>query len=182
MRRIINSTYISLDGVIQDPHHWPPNGPDGGAGDAAQTGLLEECDAMVMGRRTYESFSVAWPSRAGDPFSDRINAMDKYVVSSTLKDPEWNNTEVIDDDPIVAVEALKAQPGGHIVQYGFGRLTHALLDHGLLDEVRLWVHPLFVRSGEPEDLLFRKGALTQLRLEDVQRLDSGIVILSYQVR
>ena len=108
--------------------------------------------------------------------------MDKYVVSSTLKDPEWHNTKVIDDDPIVAIEALKAKPGKNIVQYGVGQLTHALLGHGLLDELRLWVHPLLVGSGGPQDLLYRDGPLTQLRLDDVTKLDNGIVILSYHVR
>jgi dihydrofolate reductase len=182
VRRIINSTYISLDGVIENPHHWPPSGSDGGAGDAVQAELVRSCDALLMGRRTYEVFAPVWPTRSGDPVSDGINAMDKYVVSSTLKDPEWARTTVIDDDPVVAVEALKAQPGKNIVQYGFGRLTHALLDHGLLDEVRLWVHPLLVRGGGPQDLLYREGALTQLTLDDVTQLDSGIVILSYQIR
>jgi dihydrofolate reductase len=182
MRRIINSTYISVDGVIEDPHFWPSSGSDGGAGETIQVDLLRSCDALIMGRRTYEGFAPVWPTRSGDPFSDQINTMDKYVVSTTLKDPEWTNTTVIDDDPVVAVEALKARPGKNIVQYGFGRLTHTLLDHGLLDEVRLWVHPLLVRGGGPQDLLYRDGTLTQLELDTVTKLDSGIVILGYQVR
>ena len=182
MRRIINSTYVSADGVIESPHTWPSSGPRGGDGDRIQDELLLSCDALLMGRRTYEGFAPVWPTRSGDPASDHINAMAKFVVSSTLKNPEWNNTTVIDDDPVVAVEALKAQPGKDIVQYGVGRLTHTLLDHGLLDELRLWVHPLLVRSGGPGDLLYRDGTLTQLALDDVTRLDNGIVILSYQVR
>ncbi len=182
MRRIINSTYISADGVIENPHLWPSSGSDGGAGGKLQNDLVLSCDALLMGRRTYDGFAPVWPTRSGDPFSDHINAMDKYVVSRTLQNPEWHGTTVIDDDPIVAVEALKAGPGKDIVQYGFGRLTHALLDHGLLDEVRLWVHPLLVRSGGPQDLLYRDGTLVQLELGDVTRLDSGIVVLTYQVR
>lgn len=182
MRRIINSTYVSADGVIESPHTWPSSGSSGGAADKIQTDLLLSCDALIMGRRTYEGFAPVWPTRSGDPASDHINAMDKYVVSSTLTDPEWSNTTVIDDDPIVAIEAMKAKPGRNIVQYGIGRLTHALLDHGLLDELRLWVHPLLVRSGGAQDLLYRDGKLTQLTLEDVTRLDNGIVILSYQVQ
>lgn len=181
MRRIINSTYISVDGVVEKPHHWPSTGSDGGAGEAAQIELLQSCDALLMGRRTYESFAAVWPTRSGDPYSEQINTMDKYVVTTTLTDPEWNNTAVI-DDPVTAVEALKAKPGKNIVQYGFGPLTHTLLDHGLLDEVRLWVHPLLVRGGGPQDLLYRDGALTQLALEDVRALESGVVILTYQVR
>jgi len=182
MRRIINSTYVSADGVIEKPHLWPSSGSSGGAADKIQTDLLLSCDALIMGRRTYEGFAPVWPTRSGDPASDHINAMDKYVVSSTLTDPEWTNTTVIADDPIVAIEAMKAKPGKNIVQYGIGRLTHSLLDHGLLDELRLWVHPLLVRSGGAQDLLYRDGRLTQLTLEDVTRLDNGIVILSYQVQ
>ncbi|MEU4822407.1 dihydrofolate reductase family protein [Actinomadura citrea] len=182
MRRIINSTYISADGVVEKPHLWPSSGSDGGAGDEIQTELALSCDALIMGRRTYEGFAPVWPTRSGDPVSDHINTMDKYVVSSTLKDPEWHNTKVIDDDPIVAIEALKAKPGKNIVQYGVGQLTHALLGHGLLDELRLWVHPLLVGSGGPQDLLYRAGPLTQLKLDDVTKLDNGIVILSYHVR
>jgi len=140
------------------------------------------CDTLLMGRRTYEGFAPVWPTRSGDAYSDHINAMDKYVVSSTLKDPEWHNTTVIDSDPIVAIEAMKAKPGKDIVQYGFGQLTHALLEHGMLDELRLWVHPLLVRSGGPQDLLYRDGSLTQLKLDGVTQLDNGIAILNYQVR
>jgi len=182
MRRIINSTYISLDGVIETPHHWPSSGPDGGKGEAVQTELLLSCDALIMGRHTYDGFAPVWPTRSGDPVSDHINAMAKYVVSSTLTDPEWNNTTVIDGDPVAAIEKMKNEPGRNIVQYGFGQLTHTLLEHGLLDEIRLWFHPLLVRRGGPQDLLFREGALTQLELDTVTRLDSGIVILGYQVR
>jgi dihydrofolate reductase len=182
MRRIINSTYISADGLIENPHLWPSTGSSNGAANAIQEDLALSCDTLLMGRRTYEGFAPVWPTRSGDPLSDHINAMPKYVVSSTLKDPEWNNTTVIDDDPIVAIERLKAEPGKDIVQYGFGQLTHALLDHGLLDEVRLWVHPLLVRSGGPQDLLYRDGALTQLKLDNVTQLDNGIVILAYHVK
>jgi dihydrofolate reductase len=96
MRHIINSTYISLDGVIQDPQDWPDNGIEGdGTSLKVQTELLFGCDAMLMGGRTYPPFSAAWMARSGDPFSDRMNSMAKYVVSSTLTDPEWNNTTVI---------------------------------------------------------------------------------------
>jgi dihydrofolate reductase len=182
MRRIINSTYISADGVIENPHLWPPSGSDGGAGEQIQADLVLSCDALLMGRHTYDGFAPVWPARSGDPVSDHINAMDKFVVSSTLRNPEWHNTTVIDGDPIAAIEAMKARPGKNIVQYGFGQLTHALLDQGMLDELRLWVHPLLVRSGGPRDLLYRDGTLTQLTLNGATQLNSGIVILSYQVR
>jgi dihydrofolate reductase len=98
-------------------------------------------------------------------------------VQSTCPPPS-----VIDSDPVAAIERLKNQPGKDIVQYGFGQRTHAMLEHGLLDEVRLWMHPLFVRSGSARDLLFREGTLTQLALDKVTQLDSGVVILAYHVR
>src|SRR2546423_1063638 len=142
MRRIINSTYISLDGVIQDPQDWPDNGIESdGTGMKVQTDLLFGCDALLMGGRTYPGFAPAWMARSGDPFSDRMNSMAKYVVSSTLTDPEWANTTVIGGDAIEAIRRLKAQPGQDIVQYGFGQLSYALLGHGLLTQLPPRVPP-----------------------------------------
>jgi len=182
MRRIINSTYISLDGVIQDPQDWPDNGIESdGTGPKVQTDLLFGCDAMLMGARTYPGMAKAWMARSGDPFSDRFNAMAKYVVSSTLRDPEWNNTTVISGDPIPEIRRMKEQPGRDIVQYGFGQLSYALLEHGLLDELRLWVHPLFVGRATPDDLIFRPAATAQLELAGTLALNTGIVILTYRV-
>jgi dihydrofolate reductase len=134
-----------------------------------------------MGRRTYEGFAPVWSARSGDPLSDRINSMSKYVVSTTLTDPKWTNTTVIADDVITQVSKLKRQPGHDIVQYGFGQLSYALLAHGLLDELRLWVHPLFVGRGGPGDLLYRDGDLAQLELVATQPLMSGIVVLTYRM-
>ena len=181
MRRIINSTYISLDGVIQDPQDWPGNDiePDG-TGTKVQTDLLNACDAVLMGRDTYEAFADVWMNRSGDPFSDRMNAMAKYTVSTTLRDPKWNNTTVISADPIGEIRRLKEQPGQDIVQYGFGRLAHELLGHGLLDELRLWVHPLFVGQATTSDLLFRPATTTQFELTSTITLNTGTVILSYR--
>jgi dihydrofolate reductase len=181
MRRIINSTYISLDGVIEGPHLWPSVGSSEGRGDEIQTELLLACDGVLMGRRTYEGFAPAWMARSGDPASDQINSMRKYVVSSTLRDPEWNNTTVISDDPIGTIRALKEEPGKDLVQYGFGPLTHAMVAHGLLDELRLWFHPLLVGKGGPDDLLYRDGPTTMFNLVDTTALKNGIVILSYEV-
>jgi dihydrofolate reductase len=95
MRKIINSTYITLDGVIEGPHLWPSLGrPGDERADQIQADLVLSCDALLMGRRTYDGFAPVWPTRSGDPVSDQINAMPKYVVSTTLKDPEWTNTRV----------------------------------------------------------------------------------------
>jgi dihydrofolate reductase len=182
MRRIINSTYITLDGVIQDPQDWPGNGiePDE-TGLKVQTDLLFGCDAVLMGGRTYPGFASAWMARSGDPYSDRINSMTKYVVSSTLRDPEWNNTTVLSGDAIAEIRRLKERPGLDIVQYGFGQLSYALLEHGLLDELRLWVHPLLFGQATTSDLLFKPSATAQLELAGTLALNTGTVILTYRV-
>jgi dihydrofolate reductase len=181
MRKIINSTYISLDGVIEGPHLWPSLGrPSDERFGQIQTDLGLSCDAMLMGRRTYDGFAPVWPTRSGDPLSDHINAMAKYVVSTTLKDPEWNNTHVIDGDVAAEIARLKQAPGENIVQYGFGAVSRLLLEHGLLDELRLWVHPLIVGAGRPSDLLFGAVPAVGFDLTDATTLSDGIVILSYQ--
>ena len=181
MRNLINSTYISLDGVIEAPHLWPSRGrPGDERADRIQTDLALSCDALLMGRHTYDGFAPVWPTRSGDPISDHINAMPKYVVSTTLKDPEWNNTQVIDGDVAAEVARLKQAPGANIVQYGFGAVTRLLLEHGLLDELRLWVHPLIVGSGRPSDLLFGDAPAVGFELIDTTTLSDGIVILSYR--
>jgi dihydrofolate reductase len=179
MRKIINSTYISLDGVVDRPHEWPSVGDRGSKGDEIQSKLLLSCDALLMGRRTYEGFAPVWPTRS-DPDSDHINSMAKYVVSSTLTDPEWNNTTVISGDPVAAIKRLKDAPGKDIVQYGFGQLSFTMLEHGLLDELRLWVYPLFVGSAEPSELLYRNGAAAHFELVETTSLENGVVILNYR--
>ena len=145
MRQLINSTYITLDGVVEGPHLWPAlKGGTSDEGDTIQTDLLQTCDIVLMGRRTYDVFAPAWSSRSGDPYSDRINTMRKVVVSTTLTDPEWNNTEVIAGDVVGRVRDLKDEDGGHIVQYGFGDVSRLLLEHGLFDQLQLWIHPQLV--------------------------------------
>jgi dihydrofolate reductase len=182
MRKIINSTYISLDGVVEVPHEWPTiERPSDERGDQIQLDLLMACDALLMGRRTYEGFAPAWQSRSGDPFSERINTMPKYVVSTTLTDPDWANTTVIADDVAERLRRLKEEPGLDIVQYGFGAVSTLLMEHGLLDELRLWIHPLFVGKGSAEDVLFPKGPPTHFELTDVTALESSMVIVSYRL-
>jgi dihydrofolate reductase len=180
MRKLINSTYISLDGVIENPQDWPSLGSSDERGYELQLELLQSSDVLVMGRRTYEGFAPVWSTQSGDPFSDHINSMDKYVASSTLESPEWTNTTVIDGDPVETIRGLKEQPGANIVQYGFGRLSFALMEHGLLDELRLWVHPFFVGKGGPSDLLYRDTTTTMFDLLEATALESGMVVLSYR--
>lgn len=181
MRRIINSTYITLDGVIQEPQHWPSLGSLSDDGGKAQWEVLEHCDAVLMGRHTYDIFVPVWTTLSGDPFSDRMNSAEKFVVSTTLENPEWNNTTVISSDPIKRIRELKEQPGQDIAQYGFGQLAHELMAEGLLDELRLWVHPFFLGTGSADDVIYRPGSAGRFELAKTATLDSGIVILTYRL-
>ena len=180
MRQLINSTYITLDGVIEGPHLWPSlKGGTSDEGDTIQTSLLETCDIVLMGRRTYDVFAPAWSSRGGDPYSDRINTMRKVVVSTTLTDPEWTNTEVIASDVGDRVRDLKAQDGGHIVQYGFGDVSRLLLEHGLFDQFQLWIHPQLVGPSDASELLSRPGTAATFDLVDSRVLSNGIILAIY---
>jgi dihydrofolate reductase len=179
MSKLINSTYITLDGAVENPHTWPSGRhEDDGRAQEVQTNLLLESDAVLMGRRTYEGFAMLWPTKSGDPYSDKINSMEKLVASTSLSDPEWENTTVIGDDLVGEITRRK-ESGGDIVQYGFGEVSRTLLEAGLIDELRLWVHPLLVGKGSAEDLIFRDGSAAQLELLGVEQLASGIVILTY---
>jgi len=180
MRKIINATYITLDGVIEGPHLWPSLGPRDERWEQIQTDLLLSCGTLLMGRRTYEGFAPVWQTRSGDPMSDHINSMPKYVVSTTLKDPGWHNTQVIDGDVVAAITRLKDAPGKDIVQYGFGPVSRLMLQHGLLDELRLWVHPLILGHGSPTDLLFGPAPSVGFRLAGSTTLNNGIIILNYE--
>ncbi|HEX4703293.1 MAG TPA: dihydrofolate reductase family protein [Pseudonocardiaceae bacterium] len=181
MRRIINSTYISVDGVIKDPHLWPASGREDVDFRPTQWPLLDSSDALLMGRHTYDAFAPAWTSRGGDPFSDKMNNMPKYVASTTLTDPKWNNTTVLGTDAVEQIRRLKAEPGGNIVQYGFGQLSYALMARGLLDELRLWIHPVFVGGGGPDALLYRQCPTTKLDHVRTETFKNGIVILTYHI-
>jgi dihydrofolate reductase len=180
MRKLINSTYITLDGVIQDPQHWPSLGSFSERGDQIQTELLLSCDLQIMGRKTYEVFAAAWPTMGGNPAGDRMNTMPKYVFSSQVNDPAWENTTVISGDPVSAVRELKEQDGGDIVHYGFGHLAHTLMAHGLLDELRLWLHPFFVGQGGAEALIYSDASQCRFSLTNSVTLESGIIILTYR--
>jgi dihydrofolate reductase len=181
MRQLISSLYTTLDGVVESPHLWPAL-PSGGAaeGDAIQTDLLAECDIVLMGRRTYDVFAPAWSARHGDPYSDRINAMRKVVASTTLTDPTWANTEVVADDVVGRVRALKAEGGGHIVHYGFGDVTRLLLDAGLIDELQVWIHPQLVGPADAGDLISRPGTAATFTLAAVRTLANGIILATYR--
>ena len=175
MRKVIESTLVSADGVIGEPHTWTGE-HFGEQAVAYALERLRSADAMVMGRRTYEMFSKLWATPDNE-YAAAIYEMRKYVFSSTLRHAAWNNTEVVATDPAAAVRELKLQEGGDIVLYGHGPVGQALLEAGLLDEMNLWIHPVVVGSGTP---LFREGARTDLRLAATKTTDTGVVILTYQ--
>jgi dihydrofolate reductase len=172
MSKLIESTFVSLDGVISNPHHWSPPYWDEQHSAYAQK-LFEPADAMLLGRATYEGFAQAWPSRSGDPFTDRFNAIPKHVASRTLTnaDMTWN-ASLIEGDAAEGVAKLKAD-GQHLVKYGTGSFDKTLLEHKLVDEYHLWTFPVVVGSG---DRLFDGFDTTHLELVDVDRFKSGIVV------
>jgi dihydrofolate reductase len=175
MRRVIESTLVSADGVIGEPHLWTGEH----FGEQAVAHALErlrDADAMVMGRRTYEMFSQIWATPDNE-YAAAIYELRKYVFSSTVERADWNNTEVVRSDIASAVGELKRREGKDIVLYGHGPVGQALLEAGLLDELNLWIHPVVVGSGA---LLFREGARTELRLTATKTTETGVAILSYE--
>ncbi|WP_159072266.1 dihydrofolate reductase family protein [Streptomyces sp. CMB-StM0423] len=181
MRKIINSSYVTLDGVVDGPHTWPAL-PGGAAKEheEVQLALLEQCDTLLMGRRTYDVFAGAWPERSGDPVADRPNSMREPVASTTLQDAAWANTEVVADGLAERISALKAESGGHIVQYGIGPVTHLMVREGLLDELHLWLYPQFVRAGAG-DLVFDRESRADFDLPGSRTLRNGVVVLRHGV-
>jgi len=176
MRKLVESTFVTLDGVIGDPQVWGMSYWDAEHNEYARR-LLFSADALLLGRKTYEGFAQAWPERAGsNDFADRFNELPKYVASRTLPagEAEWNAT-VLAGDTAEAVAAVKEQPGENIVKYGTGEFSQTLLEHKLVDEYHFWLFPEVVGDG---DRLF-DGFRTSLELLDTTRFASGIVVLMY---
>jgi dihydrofolate reductase len=178
MRRIVNSTYVSLDGVIEHLEKWHFDYVDDDVHGLVWD-QLSVSDALLMGRKSYEEHAGAWPEMTGKT-ADKINAMEKYVASTTMSRAEWNNTTVIEGDLVEQVTELKGKPGKDILMWGFGPVAATLLEHGLLDELCLWVHPVLAGVGEPGDLLLRPGTSSRMELVDNRIFGSGIVVLSYR--
>jgi dihydrofolate reductase len=179
MGKVINSTFVSVDGVINHMPAWHFDYIDE-EHDRITEEQLHAAEALLMGRRTYEAYAGAWPQRTGR-YADKINSMRKYVASTTLRTAEWANTRVIADDLVEAVAKLRAEPGDVLI-HGFGPVSHTLIDHGLLDELHLWVNPQFAGVGAPGDTLLREGTNTRLELLGARTLQSGVVLLSYRPR
>jgi dihydrofolate reductase len=177
LRKLIESTLVSLDGVIESPERWSVFDEE-----ARQLAMeeLDKYDAFVMGRVTYELLREYWAAVSGDPYIDRINAMPKYVASRSLTEVTWNAT-LLGPDIVGAIERLKAQPGKDLIKYGVNRLDATLLQAHLVDELRLWIMPVAVGAGRRlfEDI---DTSALDLRLTDVRKLANNSVILTYVVR
>lgn len=178
MGKIVNSTFISLDGVINHMDAWHFDFIDGEA-DAFAGQQLRDSDMLLMGRNTYEIYASAWPGREGD-YADRINAMPKYVASTTLQSPQWANTTVLTGDLAEEVAKLKQDTERNILMHGYGPVAKTLVRHGLLDELFLWVHPMLAGVGTVSDMLISEGLNKRLTLLGAKPLSSGVVILSYR--
>jgi dihydrofolate reductase len=193
MGRILVSEFVSLDGVSEDPAGvegferggWT-FGPDSDGervrlrGEEGEELLLAEnrdAAALLMGRKTYEFSAGFFPEQQGRPIADIVNSMPKYVVSSTLEEPEWNNSTVLSGEATEEVGRLKREIDGQILVPGSIRLVQALIEHGLVDELRLMVHPVVVGAGKR---LFGETSDTlPLRLVDSKQVGEGVVILTY---
>jgi dihydrofolate reductase len=185
MRKLIESTFVSLDGVIGDtdpstapraePQIWGRPYWDDDHNNYA-TKVMSSADTMLLGRVTFEGFAEAWSVRSG-PDADTMNRMPKYVASRTLTEVGWNAT-LIQGDVAEEVARLKEQPGGNLLKWGTGELDRTLVEHGLIDEFHFWYFPVIVGAGRH---LFEGAGFdaTHLKLADLTRFDSGIVVHVY---
>jgi dihydrofolate reductase len=187
MGKIVVSENITLDGVVEDPAGAEGFGRGGWVGRVGERGregaakvLLKEAlgaEAQLFGRRTYEFLAARWPSRSGT-FADRFNEMPKYVVSSTLKDPDWNNSTVLAGDVVQEVSKLKQELDGEIVVAGSIRLVRTLLENDLVDELRLMVYPIVLGAGER--LFGETTDQRPVRLVETRMVDD-LAYLTYEV-
>jgi dihydrofolate reductase len=188
MRTLVVSEFVSLDGVMEDPGGsegtpiaaWSFKFERGDEGNAFKLDETMQSDALLLGRVTYEGFAEAWPDRTDDiGFADKFNGMPKYVVSSTLKDPAWNNSHVIDPANLVdEVNRLKQEGDGLLTVHGSNTLAQALLDAGLVDELRLMVFPIVLGWGKR---MFQDARpSTTLKLASSQPVGpDGVIVLTY---
>jgi dihydrofolate reductase len=185
MGRIVITEFVSLDGVMEDPggaedfRHggWTFEIDRGDEGNKFKLDETMQSTALLLGRVTYEGFADAWPSREGE-FAEKFNTMPKYVVSSTLRDPSWTNTIVLDGDVVESVSKLQRDQDGDIVVHGSRQLAQALLEHGLVDELRLMVFPVVLGSGKR--LFGETSDKKRLQLVESQAVGDGVAILIYR--
>jgi dihydrofolate reductase len=185
--RIVVTEFVSLDGVMEAPgggedfKHagWTFEIERGDEGDKFKLDETLSSEALLLGRKTYEGFAAAWPSRTDEVgFADKFNSMPKYIVSSTLENPEWNNTTVLKGDPVEEVSKLRQRPGGDIVVHGSAQLVQTLLEHDLVDELRLMIYPVVLGTGKR--LFDETSDKKRLRLTDSKTVGDGITICIYE--
>jgi dihydrofolate reductase len=182
MGKIIVSQFITLDGVVEDPGAseefdrggWAFNFDRGPEGDKFKLDEVMGSEALLLGRVTYEGFAEAWPSRSGG-FADKFNSMPKYVVSTTLKDPEWNNSTVIDGDVAEGLAELKQRVDGDILVNGSVKLVQTLAEHDLVDEYRLMVFPTILGAGKR--LFGETSDAAGLRLVDAKPAGETLILI-----
>jgi dihydrofolate reductase len=185
MGRIVVTEFVSLDGVVEAPGGGEGFVYDGWSfefdrGEEGNRFKLEETmgsEALLLGRKTYEGFAAAWPSRDGE-FADKFNSMPKYVVSSTLESPEWSNTTVLHGDLVEDVAKLREAHQGDVVVHGSPQLVHGLLEADLVDELRLMVFPVVLGTGKR--LFGETSDKKPLRLVTSQTVGDGVSILVYE--
>jgi len=173
MGQLIESTFVTLDGVIEHPEKW--GGPYWDQEHAAYAqALLDRADAILLGRSTYDGFAASWPTRGGDPYADRINSLPKFVATRTGGSPTWNNTTFLKGDVATAVKTLKDQFDGDILKFGTGDVDRALLEHSLIDEFHFWVFPVIAGGGTR----LGEGMVTPAHLTAIGAVTfgSGIVV------
>jgi dihydrofolate reductase len=185
MRRIVVSEFVTLDGVMEDPGGgekferggWAFQYARGPEGDRFKLDELMASDALLLGRRTYQSFAEAWPSRSGE-FADKMNGMSKYVVSTTLKKAGWNNSTLIREDVPQALARLKQGQGRDILVAGSAQLVQTLVQHDLVDEYRLMVFPVILGKGKR--LFNEESDQRSLRLVEAKPVGTeGVLTLVY---
>jgi dihydrofolate reductase len=184
MGRIVVTEFVSLDGVMEDPGGsedfkyggWAFEFSRGDEGDKFKLDEAFESDALLLGRKTYEGFADAWPSREGE-FADKFNNMPKYVVSSTLDEPEWSNSTVLKGDLADEVEKVKEAHEGDVVVHGSAQLVQSLLEQDLVDELRLMVFPVVL--GDGKRVFGETSEKKALKLADSRTVGDGVAILIY---
>jgi dihydrofolate reductase len=187
MGRIVVTEYISVDGVVEAPSGtedfdrvgWTDDFSRGPEGDKFKVEETMASDALLLGRGTYDGFAPVWPHVEGE-FGDKFNTMPKYVVSSTLENPQWNNTTVLRGDVVEEVRKLKRQYQRDIVVHGSPQLARTLIEHDLVDALHLMVYPVIVGAGKR--LFTETTAKKNLRLVESKTFKDGITVLIYQPR
>jgi dihydrofolate reductase len=188
MGKLVVTTNVSLDGVVQDPDGGEGSRLGGWFGEFGREDLQEwarietdealGAEALLLGRRTDEWFATRWPSRSG-VWADKLNSMPKYVVSDSLKDPKWSNATVLRGDVVSEVSTLKHEISGEILIYASYQLVHTLIEHDLVDELRLVIFPVVLGSGQR--LFGETSARKPLRLAGITTIGDGLAFVTYEI-